>query len=262
VKYRTFLARIPDTTLRKKVRAWVDRWVAKPATLLGETFKSAKTEATGDADVVRVLNLAPADESHAVNLCPWASEACRVECLRTSGHNVLPQAKVSRIGKTAVFMCFRTKFLARLRQDLRSLQRRAEGGLTVAVRLNNLSDVVWEKVVPGLFEEYPGIQFFDYTKSIDRTMSYLAGELAPNYHLTFSVDERDQTEEYADMVLSDDGVAAVVFAGDTLPETWNGYPVVDGDLSDATWAQAPGTVRGLRAKGAAKESTSGFARTV
>lgn len=54
---------------------------------------------------------------------------------------------------------------------------------------------------------------------------------------------------------------AVVFGtpkGHALPETWHGYRVVDGDVSDLRFLDPPGTVVGLRAKGSAKKNQSTF----
>ena len=43
-----------------------------------------------------------------------------------------------------------------------------------------------------------------------------------------------------------------------LAETWNGYPVIDGDRHDARFLDPQGCVIGLRAKGTARKDTSGF----
>jgi hypothetical protein len=50
---------------------------------------------------------------------------------------------------------------------------------------------------------------------------------------------------------------AVVF--DEVPATWNGVPVVDGDLDDLRFNNTNlDLVIGLKAKGRAKKDTSGF----
>ena len=43
-----------------------------------------------------------------------------------------------------------------------------------------------------------------------------------------------------------------------LPDTWNGFKVVDGDVRDDLMLDVSGVVLGLRAKGKAKKDTSGF----
>jgi len=49
---------------------------------------------------------------------------------------------------------------------------------------------------------------------------------------------------------------AVVF--DKLPETWHGFKVIDGDDDDLRYLDMGGVVIGLKAKGKAKQDTSGF----
>lgn len=43
-----------------------------------------------------------------------------------------------------------------------------------------------------------------------------------------------------------------------MPETYNGFPVFDGDDTDARFLDPKRHVIGLRAKGTAKKDTSGF----
>ena len=54
---------------------------------------------------------------------------------------------------------------------------------------------------------------------------------------------------------------AVVFTtsrSEALPETWNRFPVIDGDLHDCRFLDPTGVVVGLRAKGVAKGAQSPF----
>jgi len=48
-----------------------------------------------------------------------------------------------------------------------------------------------------------------------------------------------------------------VFRG-TLPETWHGFDVIDGDESDLRFRDGTGKVVGLVEKGMAKKDESGF----
>lgn len=53
-------------------------------------------------------------------------------------------------------------------------------------------------------------------------------------------------------MLRDRGNVAVVFdtpKGEPLPETWEGFPVLDADADDARFLDPPGHVAGLRFKG-------------
>jgi hypothetical protein len=95
---------------------------------------------------------------------------------------------------------------------------------------------------------FPEVQFYDYTKHPKPWLRTL-----PNYHLTFS----HSGHNVADCLEAlQHGInVAVVFStrrGEPLPETWNGSPVIDGDLHDCRFLDSAGVVVGLRAKGMAK----------
>ena len=47
-----------------------------------------------------------------------------------------------------------------------------------------------------------------------------------------------------------------MFSG-KLPETWNGRPVIDGDLSDLRFLDSRGVIVGLKAKGSARKAQVG-----
>lgn len=49
--------------------------------------------------------------------------------------------------------------------------------------------------------------------------------------------------------------------GRPLPATYNGIPVIDGDVSDFRPVDPSGVIVGLRAKGAAIHDSSGFVRS-
>ena len=51
---------------------------------------------------------------------------------------------------------------------------------------------------------------------------------------------------------------AVVFKSKTLPMYYAGYAVINGDESDLRFLDEKGVVVGLKAKGRAKKSDSGF----
>ena len=98
------------------------------------------------------------------------------------------------------------------------------------------------------------MQFYDYTKHPKPWLRTL-----PNYHLTFS--HSGHNFEDCLEALQHGINVAVVFTtrrGEALPETWNGFPVIDGDLHDCRFLDPTGVVVGLRAKGMAKGSQSPF----
>ena len=51
---------------------------------------------------------------------------------------------------------------------------------------------------------------------------------------------------------------AVVFRDKTLPKTWQGFDVINGDNDDLRFLDPKGVIVGLYAKGKAKQDTSGF----
>lgn len=233
--------------------------------------KTAKSEKAKLGYLTTSLSLAPAWES-GFNLCASSSKGCRTGCLFTSGHAAISPRKIlpARIAKSRMLRIYKDEFINQLRIELDSHIRKAKkNGLIPTTRLNTISDVMWEREFPALFTDYPDILYYDYTKHRARMMRYLKGELPANLHLTFSrseTNERDCLE-----ILRAGGNVTVVFNVkyfrdklQPLPKTWNGYTVIDGDLTDARFLDPKarkgscGYVVGLRAKGRAKHDTSGF----
>jgi hypothetical protein len=104
----------------------------------------------------------------------------------------------------------------------------------------------------GTFPAFPRVQFVDYTKNSRR----FARQLPANYDLTFSRSETNESD--CPEVFAAGRNVAVVFAG-AMPETWNGYRVINGDEHDLRHLDPKGVVVGLSPKGhKAKRSTSGF----
>lgn len=201
-----------------------------------------------------VLHLAPADVS-GYNTCPKATTGCKKACLNTAGRggifkkgettNVIQQA---RIRKTKDFFENREQFLQDLRKDITLAIKQAEKkGLTPAFRLNGTSDISWEKY--GIIEEFPNVQFYDYTKVRNRKVSHLK-----NYHLTFS--KADGNDSDVEKVVSQGMNVAAVFV--KVPETYLGRKVINGDETDLRFLDEKNVIVGLKAKGKAKKDTTGF----
>lgn len=197
-----------------------------------------------------VLYLAPSTESGmGVDLCPMASEQCRKACLYGAGMaSVFPSIKRARIEKTQRYLQDRKGFVADLIADVKALCLEAKArGMVPAVRLNGTSDQ--PKLALELARMFPEVQFYDYTK-----IPHPWKRVRANYHLTFSF---SGTNLDACMDALRHGVnVAVVFSG-SLPETWNGHRVVNGDESDLRFIDPQGVVVGLKAKGDAKRIDKG-----
>jgi len=81
-------------------------------------------------------------------------------------------------------------------------------------------------------------------------MRFLDEGMPDNYHLTYSHSEGRLEKSKA--ILQHGGNVAVVFAvkrKGTLPSTWQGYPIADGDINDLRFRNPSGYVIGLRGKG-------------
>jgi hypothetical protein len=205
-----------------------------------------------------ILYLAPADEASTkklhINVCTSSTVDCRRACLYSAGRaSIFPAIKRARIRKTRLLYKNRELFLELLRKDIRALIARAKRqGLTPCVRINGTSDLPWLSLL--MAGEFPEIQFYDYSAHI-RTWE----RIRPNYHLTFSYKGSNLEESL--LALQNGINVSVVFQikkGHPLPETWQGYPVIDGDLSDLRFTDPKGCIVGLRSKGEARKQVSSF----
>ena len=193
------------------------------------------------------------------NVCPFASAGCKATCLNTAGKGVFSTVKAGRARKAKMFFKDKPLFFATLKKEIEALVRKGEKeGKKVFVRLNGTSDLNYGafKVYGGknIFEIFPTVQFYDYTKDIKKAVS----NVEPNYHLTFSRSETNGGEVL--QALGAGVNVAVVFKGKTLPETFLGRPVVNGDQSDLRFLEGKQSlIIGLTAKGKARKDESGFA---
>jgi hypothetical protein len=135
----------------------------------------------------------------------------------------------------------------------RAETRAARKGVPLVCRLNVVSDVPWERRWQGLFEEFPGVQFMDYTKDQSRVTH---PGLPANYHLTFSRSETNEAD--CRRVLEAGGTVSVVFRRPPFPDSFWGYSVIDGDQDDLRFLDPSGVIVGLKAKGKARRDHSGF----
>ena len=214
-----------------------------------------------------ILHLAPADLS-GYNTCPKATTGCKSACLNTAGRggmfkkgettNAIQKA---RIRKTKMFYEQRQDFMLALKKDIElAIKQSKRLGLIPVIRLNGTSDLSWEKydMIPGqnVFECFPDIQFYDYTKILGRKVKGIA-----NYNLTFSAADGNDADVYS-AIAQGYNIATVFGIKKTLPmpETYMGRPVFNGDESDLRFLDPKGVVVGLYAKGKAKKDTSGFVK--
>lgn len=223
---------------------------------IGTNAKTAKSDKLGEF-VTAIMYLAPADLS-GYQVCPHAELAgCKEACLNTAGRGAFSNVQTARIKKTKLFFEDLEAFMLQLVKDIAAAERKAgRMGVKLAVRLNGTSDIRWERIPVGGFDNimavYPQVQFYDYTKNATRK------NIPANYDLTWSFS--GASARYAadfEPALHAGMNVAVVFGGD-MPSTFGGCEVITGDTHDLRFTDKPGVVVGLTAKGKAKKDTSGF----
>lgn len=218
--------------------------------------KLAKSNNSGKGYLTVGLSLSPANES-GYEMCRGRSKGCTQACLNTSGHGKNPNVQRARIAKTILLMEQRKTFVDRLFCELALANKRAKKeDKQLACRMNVFSDVPWEQEHPEIFEEFKDVQFYDYTKILDRALTFGTEFFPKNYHLTFSRSENNEKKVKA--LLAKPINIAVVFNNKHLPETWYNRPVINGDATDLRFLDAPYTVIGLYVKGDGKKDKSGF----
>lgn len=197
------------------------------------------------------LSLSQADTSGLVNTCPWSTADCRAVCVAMNGNGAYDSVKLGRLARTTLLVERPDVFFALLVHELATIARRADrDDVPAAVRMNTYSDIPWSTWVPDLFRMFPSITFYDYTKNMRAVP-------LDNYSLTYSYTAR--MSDPSAMLALGRNVAMVSTnrKGDSVPIAWNGFPVVDGDVTDYRPDDGVGVVVHLTAKGRAMRLTPG-----
>ena len=228
--------------------------------ILGSNIKMAKIAGPASRYLVTGITLAPGDLSgHEV--CQWRTRGCFGACvMHYAGQRRMSLSRERALRLTQWLFADRESFETQLHLDIALHVKRAESeGRIPTVRLNAGSDLDWMHVI----RMWPGVTFFDYTKSRKRMDQYLAGLLPANYHLTFSASERTSPEQLRN-VLERGGNVAMVFDVTYNPQhdkigplqktkTLAGkrFRIVDGDTHDVRLPEIDchGVIVGLRLKG-------------
>jgi len=223
---------------------------------LRENYKTAKDThiSTADGRVTRVSvaglnlvnaqtwkNVGPGIMPKGTNFCVGASAFCTAGCLIASGRAKTEYHYLKKLAAARLLMkepvAFGRLLVSAVADHMNCPKSRFH---TPLVRLNVFSDIPWELVFPELFDRFPDLMFYDYTKLVNR-------QEFPNYDLTFS-DSGTNTELALEM-LRQGWRCAIVFnlgKGQSLPRTWYGYDVIDGTQNDARPFDPQGVVVGLR----------------
>lgn len=256
-----------------------------PTIFSTDSAKAAKASKYGYLNAIHYM--APADSGGAGNLCPKASAECIALCLGVysgqaamvadleQGTNV---TRESRKRKAQLFMRERGAYLNEIARKIIKVINDAKAlGVKPCIRLNGSTDLAFERIrfdldarsigalekaglLGGLtylskvtlLELFADVQFVDYTKIASRL-----GKAPSNLDLTLSYSARNSAE-CVKALLAGHNVAMVFHGG--LPESFAGFPVIDGDLHDLRHLDRKGGyIVGLSPKGnKAKRDQSGF----
>ena len=218
--------------------------------------KTKKSDKAGRGYLTMLLHLAPAKES-GFEMCSSRSKGCTIACLYTAGRGRMDNTKRARIARTIMWVQDREAFKAQIVKELTAFCKRCDKlGMLPAIRMNGTSDVIWEKVWPSLFTDFPNIQFYDYTKHVKRCKDNWV--IPANYHLTFS---RSECNDAACVEVLESGRinVAAVFDEKDFPSEWKGYSTYSADETDLRFLDPSGGEVGcLYAKGDGKKDKTGF----
>lgn len=220
--------------------------------VLGIQADAKTKKGTGKGYLTGIMYLAPASLS-GVNICPKSSAGCRSACLFSAGRGRFYSITRARIIKTLAYHFDTPRFIETIKKSIKSLIVKAKNkDLIPVVRLNGTSDILWERNT-DIIQSFGNVQFYDYTKIAKRFLF----SIPANYHLTLSLSENNDND--AKLALSKGYNVAAVFRKE-LPAKLFGYAVTNGDETDLRFLDRRGVVIGLKAKGKAKNDTSGFVR--
>ena len=230
--------------------------------LLGVGTNAKTIKGDGSEYLTAILYMTPWKvmvDGKAFNSCPMAEQAnCIDACLYTAGRGAFNNVQAARMRKTEWFYRDRASFMRQLLDDILKFANYCEKrGIQPCVRLNGTTDIRWEAIrfdAHNVFEFFPNVQFYDYTKISNRKTKDLF-----NYHLTWSYSGAniDYSSKLQDAL--DNGMnAAVVFRKEyKLPE-WRGINVTDGDKDDLRFLDPSNSIVALYAKGKARHDKTGF----
>jgi hypothetical protein len=223
---------------------------------LGNVNHSRKMAKGKTFDVMTYSVYLASSDSSGYNVCPMANVFCKNACLNYSGHGRYNRTQKARIRKTRLFFENRDLFMKILFHEIAYFKKRAaKKGLSFAVRFNATSDINLKQLkLDGLnvLEQFPDIQFYDYTKVYKYL--FLANEYE-NLDMTFSYSGENWNE--CENALQNGFRVSAIFEKE-LPETFKGYPVIDGDQYDMRYFDPNDVIVGLRVKKVSSKELNQF----
>jgi hypothetical protein len=156
-----------------------------------------------------LINLLPAKQS-GINLCMCSTKHCAATCLHSAGNiGALVDKTMSRLRKTWFLALDRDKAFSQIANQIKAKKQKIDKFNATSkdthqqliIRLNGTSDIIWRVLTDvagkNLFEMFPDVVFYDYSKHSKEMENFIRGEIIdddgnkqgrfpPNYHLTFS----------------------------------------------------------------------------
>jgi len=224
--------------------------------LLSDGLNNAKTKKNHLK--TKILYLSASTQNYkGRDLCPYATDACRLLCLVKTGHAEHKKSVgESRINRSNFFIQDRVLFLTKLLKELSNANKLAKkNNSKIAIRLNGTSDVDFVQHIRSSFgidilTEFENLTFYDYTKSFQRVKKYMGS----NYRLTLSYSGENFKDiiEAINMginvsVVFEPAVIDKINSGDI--DTWAGMRIVSGDENDLEMILQDSKILALKFKG-------------
>lgn len=197
-----------------------------------------------------IMYLSPhTNNSKGINLCVGATEECILLCLYDSGFaSVFASVNEARQRRTEFYINSKEEFIIQLAKEINEYILEANGK-EILFRLNGTSDLdflyMLKKYADFDFEKTPAnVFFYDYTKILGKVKKY--AYCTDKYRLTFSFSGTNK-EECIEALQSGANVAMVYKKN--MPTEWNGFEVVNGDISDEEMFKYKSKVLALKLKG-------------
>jgi hypothetical protein len=197
-----------------------------------------------------IMYLSPhTNNSKGINLCINASEECILLCLYDSGFaSVFASVNEARQRRTEFYVTDKEKFIKQLALEINMAILEADGK-EVLFRLNGTSDLdflyMLKKYANFDFMLTPdNVFFYDYTKILGKVKKY--SHCTDKYRLTFSFSGTNKDECIEALEL---GANVAMVYKKNMPLVWNGFEVVNGDISDEEMFKYKSKVLALKLKG-------------
>ena len=229
--------------------------------------KSAKTRKSDNKTdyLTAIQYLMPHLSGGTINLCAMAHLfGCIDACLTSSGRMHMSHSENARQWRTNLWNDSKDAYWFLLLEEIRAFERRCKRAKKrCAIRLNGTSDIKWEIQSTNVFEMFPDIIFYDYTKILKRCYK----EQATNYTLVFSGSyASDVSTQMTKEAFANNIPTALVFRK-IVPDSFKGIHVINGDAHDLLPVHLANAysnghtgplIVGLKAKGKARKDKTGF----